>query len=88
MVQLTFPFHKYVGPGNKLINGRPVDKADSLVAFHDIKYLNNNPEIIQESDWHFATDFFTTFWENFTICNLIGGLGLFGKYIENRIYIG
>lgn len=32
-----------------------MDQADLLADLQDIKYLNNNPDNVQENDWHLAT---------------------------------
>lgn len=38
--------HKYLGPGNKYPNGKPVDKADQVAAEHDKFYS----ELLQVAD--------------------------------------
>lgn len=36
--QLLAPGHRYLGPGNKLNNGRPANKNDKVAQMHDIHY--------------------------------------------------
>ena len=35
-----FPGHKYLGPGNRLFSGRPVDSDDLIAQEHDLAYAN------------------------------------------------
>lgn len=38
MVQIVFPGHKYLGPGNDLNSGEPVDNDDLIAREHDRAY--------------------------------------------------
>lgn len=35
---MNFPHHNYLGPGNKMENGQPVDSDDSIALKHDQDY--------------------------------------------------
>lgn len=35
---LIFPGHKYLGPGNKIFCGTPVDSDDLIAQEHDLAY--------------------------------------------------
>lgn len=38
MPQILFPGHRYLGPGNPIENGDPVDEDDRIAQRHDIAY--------------------------------------------------
>lgn len=38
MPSFTVPFHNYLGPGNSINNGVPVNNADSVAREHDLAY--------------------------------------------------
>lgn len=38
MPSFTLPGHKYIGPGNKLLSGKPVSETDKTARRHDFKY--------------------------------------------------
>ena len=38
MPSLLYPNHRYLGPGNPIDNGTPVDNADRIAQVHDIEY--------------------------------------------------
>jgi hypothetical protein len=40
MPQFLYPKHNYLGPGNPLENGPPVDEADRIAKVHDKDYDN------------------------------------------------
>lgn len=40
MPKFLYPGHKYLGPGNSIDNGSPVDTADEIARNHDIAYEN------------------------------------------------
>lgn len=46
-----FPGHKYLGPGNTLNSGTPIDTDDSIALHHDLDYENaSNRDDIYEAD--------------------------------------
>ena len=81
---MRLPYHKYIGPGNSLDEGSPVDFDDYLALEHDKTYegSTSDSDIIQ-SDKQFASDFFSHWVETGHIPSLIGAAGLKTKsYIE------
>lgn len=82
LVIMQVPFHKYVGPGNKLTEGDPVDSDDIIARLHDYAYEYG---LVHESDRHFAIDFF---WDSIINSNWhsnIGSIGLLFKYYLEEI---
>lgn len=56
---MLFPGHKYLGPGNKLQSGKPVDKDDSIAEEHDWRYhLAQNKEDVRSADRKAIKEFF------------------------------
>ena len=58
---MNIPGHNYVGPGNKLDNGLPVDTDDLIAQHHDWHYANaKNKQDIRNADieflWETAKD--------------------------------
>lgn len=50
-MKLLYPGHRYLGPGNPINNGKPVDKADEIARDHDIEYEQSKSEFdIHKSD--------------------------------------
>nr|QTE04119.1 MAG: capsid protein [Emberiza tristrami parvoviridae sp.] len=78
----VIPFHKYIGPGNTLNEGDPVDFDDYLAQQHDQAYENANSESdIQEADRHTANDFLSHFVEG----NYHSGLGALGLGLKSQV---
>lgn len=83
-----FPGHRYLGPGNPLFNGEPVDEDDRIARDHDQLYEKaQSDKDIFEADKHSAKEFFKDFtsgsgsWHS-----LVGGVGLTGKnFVEERL---
>lgn len=68
---MNWPGHKYLGPGNVLLNGNPVDRDDLLAALHDLAYERGD---VHESDKHFAKDFLWEYYTSGNIESLAGNL--------------
>lgn len=85
---LTFPFHKYLGPGNTLDGDKPVDYDDWIAFLHDIEYLNNNKfcEKIHEADFEACVDTFNDFLTNGNLHSLAGAVGLGFKYSVEKFF--
>nr|QTE04116.1 MAG: capsid protein [Emberiza spodocephala ambidensovirus] len=83
--QFTFPFHKYLGPGNEINNGEPVDFDDVLALNHDIAYIENFPTLVREADVHYAVDFLHEYITSGHVESLAGTLGLILKTGVERI---
>lgn len=78
---MLFPGHNYLGPGNDINNGEPVDSDDRIAQQHDRDYSNaTNDSDIREADreaiWNFTKDALL----NHNWHSGIGALGLGFKY--------
>lgn len=83
---LVFPGHKYLGPGNKLSNGLPIDSDDLIAQEHDIAYENANvkEDVIMADE--IAIFAFTIDWiKNKNWHSFVGALGLSIKHIAEII---
>lgn len=89
---MRFPNHRYLGPGNSLNIGAPVDIDDAIAEKHDIEY----DKIVERSDKNFKEDIFAADRKaigDFTsdaITNLnwhsaVGALGLGTKHIVEKL---
>lgn len=84
---MNFPGHNYLGPGNPVVNGEPVDEDDRIAQRHDIAYDEaTSDEHIRAADrsaiGHFAQDYFTT--GNYH--SAIGAIGLGIKYAGESVF--
>lgn len=69
--------HRYLGPGNKLKNGEPVDEDDEIARIHDNLYDRaKTEEDIREAD----RDAIKHFWELQSPHGYLGAAGLAAKY--------
>lgn len=80
-MRFLYPGHHYLGPGNPLENGEPVDNADRIAQVHDYEYNQAvNKSDIYKSDekaiFNFAKDFVT----QPNLPSLTGALGLSLKH--------
>lgn len=79
---MNFPGHRYLGPGNPVINGPPVDEDDRIAQLHDQAYERAGSDSdIRAADriaiGRFASDFLTTGnWHS-----AVGAFGLGAKYL-------
>nr|QTE03823.1 MAG: VP [Motacilla cinerea parvoviridae sp.] len=73
----VIPYHKYIGPGNSVHNGPPVDSDDSIALEHDLAYEKN--ENIPEADRHAIHDFIGDWSDTGNIHSVVGALGLSAK---------
>lgn len=87
---MRLPFHKYLGPGNSLNEGTPVNAADSIAHDHDFSYeqdvSRNNIRSADSDAIRLFTDNFVSNlnnpWES--IPSAIGAIGLTAKkYFED-----
>lgn len=87
MVQLTFPFHRYLGPGNPLDNGEPVNSADYIAKIHDKSYsIAKNKKDIFKADKVAIRQFLNDFYEKRNIGALAGAAGLSIKHsLEKKL---
>ena len=81
-----FPGHNYLGPGNELNNGEPVDVDDQIAQQHDIAYANaSNFNDIQTADLKAIKEFAKEAVTNFNIHAGIGALGLAPKVLQQAL---
>lgn len=81
MPQFTLIGHKYLGPGNPLNNGIPINTADRIAQVHDNEYhVAKTKEDIYNSDRNAIEDFKKDFIENPNLSSLIGYSGLSIKH--------
>lgn len=92
MPQLLYPKHNYLGPGNSLFNGQPINKADEIAQAHDWDYATSKTkEEIFDSDNTAIQAFDNNLKNNFNIPSLVGKYGLsiksgFEKLINKTVY--
>lgn len=72
-----YPGHKYLGPGNPLNNGTPVDSADRIAEKHDWAYhFASSAEDIFSADAIAIKEFFKDSVSSFSLPSLVGAVGL------------
>lgn len=85
MSNFTFPGHKYLGPGNPLNNGQPVDKDDEIAAIHDRLYENaETTEDIYRADKCAICEFLKDAKKNKNWHSMIGAAGLCAKHAAEK----
>lgn len=83
---LTFPGHRYLGPGNKLSNGTPVDTDDSIAREHDLAYESATSEKeIFEADEKAILAFIFDWIKNKNWHSYVGAVGLGLKHFIEKI---
>lgn len=91
-MKFVLPGYKYLGPGNNLYEGTPVNKADSIARKHDFEYNSAvNKSQVFDSDNRAILSFFNEYSENKTFGALVGALGLGAKtsveqFFDTSIY--
>lgn len=86
-MKLLYPGHKYLGPGNELLNGDPVDRADEIAQEHDYKYNNSDSgQDIFKSDIEGVKNFANDFVTNPNLPSLAGAVGLTAKVYFESLY--
>ena len=79
---MNFPGHNYLGPGNPILNGEPVDEDDRIAQEHDYAYdAATSDEHIREADRRAIANFTKDFIVNNNYHSAIGSIGLASKYI-------
>lgn len=83
---MNFPGHNYLGPGNPVVNGQPVDSDDYIAQIHDLEYDSaENPSDIRSADrkaiWNFTKDAFV----NHNWHSVVGATGLATKYLVESV---
>lgn len=87
MVKVLYPGHNYLGPGNDLDAGTPVDKADEIAQKHDIEYSRaTKKQDIFKSDKKAINNFRGDWQKNFNLPSLSGDIGLSIKhFVESNL---
>lgn len=78
----VFPRHKYLGPGNDLNAGSPVDTDDFIAQHHDQNYENaSNKEDIHHADEKAIFAFIIDWVKNKDWHSAVRAMGLGLKYV-------
>lgn len=73
----VLPYHRYIGPGNKLRNGKPVDEDDLIAQIHDHQYNDaKDRSDIDSADKDAIKHFFEDFISTGNVHSGIGAAGL------------
>jgi Phospholipase A2-like domain len=82
-----YPGYKYLGPGNKLDNGQPVNSTDAIAQVHDYEYNEATSESeVFKSDEKAISDFALDYAEHGRFSSLVGAAGLGIKhFVESNI---
>lgn len=76
-MKFVLPGYKYLGPGNNLYEGTPVNKTDSIARKHDFEYNSAvNKSQVYDSDNRAILSFFNEYSQSKTFGALAGALGL------------
>ena len=92
MPELTLIGYKYLGPGNKLDKGEPVNRADRIAQVHDFAYDKaKTKEDVYQADREALIQFKEDFVKNPHLGNAAGLLGLgikhgIEKTLDKTIY--
>nr|QTE03787.1 MAG: structural protein [Emberiza spodocephala parvoviridae sp.] len=81
-----YPGHKYLGPGNSVNNGDPVDRDDLIAEEHDRAYADGETDSdVRAADRVAIGNFAEDYIHNFNPHSAVGGLGLAAKYIGESV---
>lgn len=77
----VLPFHKYVGPGNSLEQGEPVDLDDQIARIHDRAYADAVSDLdVRQADRDAIEHFLVEGANDETGHSLLGAIGIGAKY--------
>lgn len=77
----VIPFHQYIGPGNSVNNGEPIDTGDAIAEIHDRQYASaRNVDDIRQADRSAISAFAEDAIVNQRYCSAIGAVGIGTKY--------
>lgn len=83
---MLFPGHNYLGPGNPVDNGEPVDEDDRTAQIHDRAYESATSDSdIRKADAIAIYDFAQEAIQHNNWHATVGALGLGGKYLLESI---
>lgn len=81
-----FPGHNYLGPGNDINNGQPIDFDDQIAKVHDTAYVNaSDYSAIQSADIEAFKSFGKDALTNLNYHSAIGALGLGPKIVQQAL---
>lgn len=84
-MKFLYPGHNYLGPGNKVDNGKPVNEADYIAQQHDIAYeKSRTKEDIYNADKEAIHGFYNDFKSSLSVPSFIGGAGLGIKHLVEK----
>lgn len=83
----VLPHHRYIGPGNKLDNGEPIDEDDRIAQKHDHAYdkATGYPDIAK-ADLEAIHEFGSDALQNWNPHSLVGAAGLSIKYLGEKVF--
>lgn len=86
MALFLFPGHKYLGPGNKLNSGEPVDSDDAIAREHDHDYeVATCKEDVHIADKKAIFSFILDWIINKNWHSAVGAFGLSCKHVTERL---
>lgn len=86
MVCFVFPGHKYLGPGNDLDSGEPVDSDDLIAQEHDNAYeLAECQEDVYRADEVAIFSFIIDWIKNKNWHSVLGALGISLKHCTEKL---
>lgn len=77
--------HKYLGPGNKLNQGKPYDRDDAIAQKHDEDYEKATEwSDVAKADLDAINDFGVDAWNNWNWHSALGAVGLGVKHVAEK----
>lgn len=87
MVRIVIPGHKYLGPGNKLDCGEPVDTDDAIARNHDKDYETATcKEDVYLADTNAIFSFLRDWVTNNNWHSAVGAIGLSFKHGVEKLF--
>lgn len=78
---MNFPGHKYLGPGNPIDNGEPIDEDDRIAKTHDQAYEDARDDLdVRTADISAISSFSGDFLRTGNWHSAVGALGLAAKF--------
>lgn len=83
----VLPGHRYIGPGNQLNNGHPIDDDDRIAQQHDHRYDNAKDfNDVRDADRDAIHQFWSDALHNWNLHSAIGAAGLGIKYGAESVF--
>lgn len=83
---MNFPGHRYLGPGNPIVNGTPVDSDDNIARTHDQAYDDASSfDHVRTADRAAISDFASDTFANRNWHSAVGAVGLSVKYAVESV---